>query len=104
MRHAEEGLYWWTEESLVHVLDPVLYVSDGVDVVCLMWCVFSWGHTVWGRASCGFGGGCDGKSPQVGDWIPFAWHDKALLVPDAAGSVGESRGAACIAEHADGYE
>ena len=60
MRHAEEGLYWWTEESLVHVIDSVLYVGDGVDIVFLMWCVYSRGHTVWVRAICGFGGGSDG--------------------------------------------
>ena len=34
--HANKSLMWWAEEGLVHVLDPILYVRDGVHVVNLM--------------------------------------------------------------------
>ena len=33
---AKKSLMWWAEEGLVHVLDPILYVRDGVHIVHLM--------------------------------------------------------------------
>lgn len=47
---SEEGLYWRAEECLVHVLDPVLNVGNGVDVVQLMcWCVGGGMGEAWTR-------------------------------------------------------
>ncbi len=39
---TEKGLDWRAEESLMHIFDPVLYVCDGVNIVCLMWGGWRW--------------------------------------------------------------
>ena len=61
---SEEGLNWGAEERLVHVLDPVLYVCDCVDVVCVMRYVSGgWSNAGSVGLSTGCGGvwsGCDG--------------------------------------------
>ncbi len=98
---SKEGLNRGAEECLVHVLDPVLYVGDCVDVVGLMRYV-SGG---WSNAGCGeFLTGCDGQPPQISAGILVALQDKAFVVPDAACGVGERRRASCVAESADGDE
>ncbi len=61
---SEKGLNWRAEESLVHVLDPVLDVCNCVDVVGLMWHVYRHcrcvecgsGRVGSGHDGCGGGG------------------------------------------------
>ena len=106
---SKEGLNRGAEECLVHVLDPVLYVGDCVDVVGLMRYVSGgWSNAGCGEfrtAGCGeFRTGCNGQPPQISAGVPVALQDKAFVVPDAACGVGERRRASCVAESADGDE